>query len=97
MRNLYRDRKAALTDAIDAEFGEFLRPLPSSYGLHLSAFGNPAINWKSVSEKARLSGIQVRPLPQYYESTPQPGLVFGIGVGPEDRLRLAIQKLALLI
>lgn len=97
MRNLYRDRKAALTDAIDSEFGEFLRPLPSSYGLHLSAFGNPAINWKSVSEKARLSGIHVRSLSQYYESTPQPGVVFGIGVEPEDRLRAAIRKLALLI
>lgn len=97
MRNLYRDRKAALIDAIGSEFGEFLRPLPSNYGLHLSALGNPAINWASVSEKAKLSGIQVRPLSQYYEAAPQPGVVFGAGVEPEDRLRRAIQKLAALI
>ncbi|HEU4957627.1 MAG TPA: PLP-dependent aminotransferase family protein [Sphingomicrobium sp.] len=97
MRSLYRDRKSALIDAIDGKFGEFLRPLPSSYGLNLSAIGNPAINWKAVSERARLSGIQVRSCSQYWEATPRPGLVFGVGVEPEDRLRLAVERLAALI
>ncbi len=94
MRTLYADRKAAMIQAIDARFGGFLKPLPSSYGLHLSAIGNPAINWSSVSERARQDRIHVRPLSQFYEAEPQSGLVFGIGAEPEERLRLAIERLA---
>lgn len=94
MRTLYADRKKALADAIDKSFGEFLRPLPSGYGLHLSAIGNPAINWTSVSERARQDRIHVRPISRYYEAAPQSGLVFGIGAEPRERLRLAIERLA---
>jgi GntR family transcriptional regulator/MocR family aminotransferase len=94
MRTLYAERKSVLVEAIDTRFGENLRPLPSSYGLHMTAIGNPAINWKSVSERARQDRIHVRPLSQYYETSPQSGLVFGIGAEPRERLRLAIERLA---
>ncbi len=94
MRALYRDRKSALVDAVDAHFGELLRPLPSSYGLHLSAIGNPAVDWKSLCERARLDRILVAPLSRYYSAAPQPGLVFGIGAEPAENIRLAIERLA---
>jgi GntR family transcriptional regulator/MocR family aminotransferase len=97
MRTLYAERKAVLVETIGARFGEFLSPLPSHYGLHLSALGNPAINWKSVSERARQERIHVRSLAQYFDAVPQPGLVFGIGAEPRERIRLAVDRLANLI
>jgi GntR family transcriptional regulator/MocR family aminotransferase len=97
MRTLYADRKKAVVEAIGTSFGEFLRPLPSTYGLHLSAIGNPAINWKSVAERARFHRINVRPLSRILEAEPQSGLMFGVGAEPPQRLRMAIERLAGLI
>lgn len=97
MRTIYADRKQALAEAIDTKFGEFLRPLPSVYGLHLSAIGNPAINWKSVADRARRQHIHVGPLSQLCGAAPQSGLQFGIGVEPKERLKTAIERLAALI
>jgi GntR family transcriptional regulator/MocR family aminotransferase len=97
MRTLYADRKEALVQAINGQFGEFLRPLPSRYGMHLAAIGNPAINWKSVAERARHERIHVRPLTQNYGTAAQSGLLFGVGAEPCERLRLAIERMAAFI
>lgn len=97
MRTIYADRKAAVAKAINGRFGDFLSPLPSNYGLHLAAIGNPAINWKSVCERARRKQIHVQTLARYFDAVPQPGLVFSVGAEPRERLLLAIDRLARLI
>lgn len=96
MRTIYKDRKSVLLDAIQTNFGGNLRPFHSTYGIHFTAIGNPAIDWVAVSSRAETCGILVRPLARYCSGPPQPGLVFGIGMEGEQRLRLAIDRLAAL-
>ncbi|HEU0310879.1 MAG TPA: PLP-dependent aminotransferase family protein [Sphingomicrobium sp.] len=97
MRTIYKGRKLAVINAIDGSFGELLRPIPSAYGVHLAAVGNPTIDWQSVSSRAQHAGVQVFSLAQFYAQVPAPGLVFGVGVEPEERLRAAVERLASLI
>jgi GntR family transcriptional regulator/MocR family aminotransferase len=97
MRNIYRQRRTAAFAALDAEFGELLRPLSSSYGMHVAAIGASRVDWDGVAAAAVSQGIRVRSLSRYYEANPQPGLVIGLGRECDERLLAAIRKLALLV
>jgi GntR family transcriptional regulator/MocR family aminotransferase len=94
MRTVYRARRAELVKALATNFGDSLRPVVSNYGMHLSASGDPAIDWDGVSRKASADGVNVHSLSRYYLETPLPGLLFGLGHEPAERLAIAVERLA---
>ena len=94
MRSVYRERKAVVLEAVEAHFGGKLRPFESSYGVHLSAEGTPEIDWEKTVQKAQEGGVQIHTLARYYSGTPSPGLLFGLGAEPKERLQVAIERLA---
>ena len=94
MRTIYRQRRAALIEAIAMHFGDSLRPVLASYGLQLSARGDPAIDWDAVAAQARLEGIEMHSLSRYFSGVPVPGLLFSLGSENETRLSHAVERLA---
>jgi GntR family transcriptional regulator/MocR family aminotransferase len=97
MRSVYRARRNELTRALAANFGAKLRPIVSNYGMHLSASGDPGVDWDAVSRKASEAGVNVHSLTRYYSGEAMPGLVFGMGAEPVERLTLGVERLASII
>jgi len=97
MRTAYRARIAALLDALSAKFEGRLRPIVPNYGTHVSAEGDPSIDWDAVAEKARANRIQLHSLSRYHFGEGCPGLLFAVGAESEARLRLAVDRLSGLV
>lgn len=97
MRTAYRNRIAALLDALAAKFDGTLQPIVPDYGTHVSAAGDPAVDWDAVAARAQASGVQVHSLSRYYLNEGRPGLLFAVGTEPEARLRLAVDRLASIV
>ena len=91
---MYRDRRAELLRALAANFGSTLRPVVSNYGLHLTAAGDPDVDWDAVAWEAGEHGVSIHSLTRYYLGDALPGLVFGLGSEPPERLALAVDRLA---
>ncbi|HEX6661769.1 MAG TPA: PLP-dependent aminotransferase family protein [Sphingomicrobium sp.] len=97
MRATYRGRITALLEALWTKFGERLRPIAPNYGTHVSAEGDPAVDWDAVAAKAQANGVQLHSLSRYYLGDGRPGLLFAVGTESEARLRLAVERLASLV
>jgi GntR family transcriptional regulator/MocR family aminotransferase len=94
MRAVYRDRRAHVVRALAANFGSTLRPVVSNYGLHLTASGDPNIDWDAIAWEAGENGVSVHALTRYYMDEPLPGLLFGLGSESKERLVIAVERLA---
>ncbi len=97
MRGIYRGRIAALMDALTGKFDGKLRPIAPIYGTHVSAEGDPAVDWDAVAEKAQANGVQLHSLSRYHYGDGRPGLLFAVGTESEARLRLAVERLSNLV
>jgi len=80
MRQIYQKRRLALSAALQRDFGEFLEPLPSFYGMHVAAVARPGLNLERVADALLDGHVKIHTLTRYYV-TPRPreGLVFGYG------------------
>jgi GntR family transcriptional regulator/MocR family aminotransferase len=94
MRTTYRNRIAALLDALSEKFDGLLRPIAPNYGTHVSAAGDPAVNWDAVAARAQANGVQLHSLSRYHFDEGRPGLLFAVGAESEARLRLAVDRLS---
>ena len=94
MRTVYRDRRTELVRSLAANFGSTLRPVVSNYGLHLTAAGDPDMDWDAVAWEAGENGVSVHSLTRYYLGEALPGLLFGLGSEPSERLAIAVERLA---
>jgi GntR family transcriptional regulator/MocR family aminotransferase len=94
MRTAYRGRITALLEALSEKFGGKLQPIVPDYGTHVSAEGDPAVDWDAVAAKARLNGVQLHSLSRYHLGEGRRGLLFAVGTESEARLRLAVDRLS---
>jgi GntR family transcriptional regulator / MocR family aminotransferase len=95
MRGLYEARRQLLLALMRSELGEWLAPLPSSAGLHLSATLSPAIDADALALTARAHGVGVLSLSMYHVGeVSHSGLVFGYGAIDVDAMRDGVRLLA---
>jgi GntR family transcriptional regulator/MocR family aminotransferase len=94
MRRVYGERRQALTEALQRTLGEWVTPLPSWYGMHLTATGDEAVDFDAVAEAAESCGVKVHTLSRYHFGAPQrAGLVFGYGAVDVAQAREGVRVL----
>jgi GntR family transcriptional regulator/MocR family aminotransferase len=80
MRAVYGQRRAALQKCLAENVGEWLRPIPSNYGLHIAATANSSINLETVTEALSRQGVHIHTLRRYFVGQESwRGLLFGYG------------------
>jgi GntR family transcriptional regulator / MocR family aminotransferase len=101
MRIEYKARHERILKVL-AEQGDWLSPIESVAGMHLTALLPPGqyLSTEAVLNRTEGTGLVVYPLPAFYAARPdQPGFVLGYGAIPvpkiEDGLRLLRRVLSL--
>ena len=80
MRATYGTRRQQLLEILRREFSDWLDPLPSFYGMHLTAIARPQVRLEAVIRKLRTSALNIHSLERYFLGIPtHHGLVFGYG------------------
>jgi GntR family transcriptional regulator/MocR family aminotransferase len=79
MRLLYRERRAALVDALASEIGLSLEVLGDQAGMHLTVTLPPGSPDHRISEEAARQGLWAMPLSACYLGEARSGLVLGFG------------------
>jgi len=80
MRKLYSERRELMMSGLQTHFGQWLEPVPSSGGMHLTALSRGSVDIDAIVRSARQRSMDVRPLRAYSLSgTVQAGLVLGYG------------------
>jgi len=81
MRAVYRQRRQRLLDCLEREFGEWLVPVASFYGMHIAAVARTSMDLDRVAEGLLQQHVKIHALTRYYLG-PQTksGLIFGYGV-----------------
>lgn len=96
MRAVYRDRRAALLDALARHAGDVLDVgEPPDAGLHIAVRLRPDVDDVAVSRAARAAGVAAAPLSAYYARSPRTrGFVLGFANTPESQAAPAVRRLA---
>jgi GntR family transcriptional regulator/MocR family aminotransferase len=80
MRDIYRQRRQALRQCLEEDLGEWLRPIPSHYGLHVTATVNSSIDLEGVAQALLRHNVKIHTLRRYCVGQEAwKGLVFGYG------------------
>jgi GntR family transcriptional regulator / MocR family aminotransferase len=80
MQHLYGQRRQTLLDTLRREFSQWLAPIPSAAGLHISATLKRALRDKVIEAAALQDSVGVRALSAFSSCrSSQNGLVFGFG------------------
>jgi GntR family transcriptional regulator/MocR family aminotransferase len=80
MRKLYAERRELMVSELQAHFSQWLVPIPSSGGMHLTALARHSIDVDAIARHARQRYLDVRSLQAFYAGdNPQAGLVIGYG------------------
>jgi GntR family transcriptional regulator/MocR family aminotransferase len=94
MRAVYAARRKTLLEHLTDAFGQWLEPIPSIAGLHLSAFASPAADVPALMEVARRHDIGMFTLHGLYVGTPaRHGFAFGYGAIDERAIAEAFTRL----
>jgi GntR family transcriptional regulator/MocR family aminotransferase len=87
-------RHDRITAVLGADFGRWLRVVPSAAGLHLAARAVDGVPVEDVRRRAAAAGVAVESLADYCGGPPQPGLVRGYGLVRTDRIDAGLARLA---
>jgi GntR family transcriptional regulator/MocR family aminotransferase len=94
MRQLYRERRDALVEAIAAELGGELRVRDGQAGMHLAATLRPGVDDRRLAAEAARRGLWIMPLSScYLGAAAEPGLVLGYGGTGASELREGVRRL----
>ena len=80
MRAVYEERRGALTRVIEAELSDGLVPIPSSYGMHITAVAKSPVPLERVSRELLRHQVWLHSLSRNFAGPEtRNGLVFGLG------------------
>jgi len=80
MRQLYQRRREHLTQRLTTDFGEWLAPIPSLYGMHLSAQAHSSDDWEPVTKALLQANVKLHSFSRYFLGREtRTGLIFGFG------------------
>lgn len=96
MRQLYRERRNALVDALTRELGDMLEVTVPEAGMHLVAWLPSGMSAQTVTQRAAASGLHILPVSQFsLRSLQRDGLLLGFASASPQELRAGVQTLAL--
>jgi GntR family transcriptional regulator / MocR family aminotransferase len=94
MRRRYAARKALLSELIDNEFPDTFVRIPSSAGLHLSAWArSDDADVPTWVRRAHRQGVLLHTVADFAVQPNRPGLVLGLGAVDESQIRDALRIL----
>jgi GntR family transcriptional regulator/MocR family aminotransferase len=94
MRGLYRQRRDLMLDVLGEKMSAWLAPIPSSYGMHITAKAVAPIDCDRLAEALQVRGVTLHSLGRYYlgpQSTA--GLVLNYGCVDPAGLRRGLSAL----
>ncbi|KRE90968.1 hypothetical protein ASG87_02225 [Frateuria sp. Soil773] len=95
MRVLYRERRAALLDAIGRQLDGRFEVVGADAGMQLVGLLPPGVDDVAVSRKAARRGVSARPLSQCYLEPPsRGGLILGYGGATPRQIEEGVRRLA---
>ena len=87
MRQVYRRRRDLLLGRLMRDLHPWLEPIPSTYGMHLTALARPGVEVDAVAKALAAQGVAMHSLARYHLGPPtHQGLVFGFGVADEAEI-----------
>jgi len=94
MRNIYRRRRQLILQSLTAQFGRWLVPSTSYYGLHVTALARAPLELDVITDSLGRRDVRVHTLERYYLG-PQTrnGLVLGYGVADFTELKQGLSLL----
>ena len=94
MRALYRERRAALVEAIREQLADALRPLGDAAGMHLVAVLSKGLDDRAASMRAARMGLWAMPLSSCYLGRPsRRGFVLGFGGASVPEIARGVRRL----
>jgi len=94
MRDLYRPRRALLQHGLEDRLGRWLAPIPSFYGMHMTAVARDTLDLEEVALRMSRDGIRIHTLARYHlGAQTRTGLVFGYGVASPEQIKKGIENL----
>jgi GntR family transcriptional regulator / MocR family aminotransferase len=94
LRGIYKERRQLLLDSLDREFTDWLTPIPSSYGMHVTAVAHARVDLEKLTAALARSQVNIHSLRRYYLGRPtHSGLVFGYGAVDLPQIREALATL----
>jgi GntR family transcriptional regulator / MocR family aminotransferase len=80
MRDIYKRRRRLLLDYLRDELGEWLDPIPSCYGMHVSAVARVDLDLERAAAALLQKNVKIHTLSRYHQGPkPSSGLIFGYG------------------
>jgi GntR family transcriptional regulator / MocR family aminotransferase len=80
MGKVYGDRRRLLLKLLQESLSDWLTPLPSFYGMHLTALPRRHIDLEAVTQSLGAQGVGIHTLDRYHSKrAPNSGLVLGYG------------------
>jgi len=94
MRQLYRERRDALVEALEGELGGELRVRDGRAGMHLAATLRPGLDDRRLAAEAARQGLWIMPLSScYLRAAAEQGLVLGYGGTGVAEIREGVRRL----
>jgi GntR family transcriptional regulator/MocR family aminotransferase len=93
MRKIYTGRRQLLLGSLRSDFGRWLQPIPSFYGMHVTASACAPLDLEGIAKIAQSKGVMIHTLSRYFLGPEtQFGFVFGYGITdlPEIKYGLSI-------
>ena len=80
LRQLYERRRKRLYDRLATDLGDWLAPIPSLYGMHVSADARVPLDLERATQTLAQANIQLHSFSRYFlGSETRSGLIFGFG------------------
>jgi GntR family transcriptional regulator/MocR family aminotransferase len=94
LRQSYRQRRQLLLQHLEEDLGPWLEPIPSYYGLHVSAIARDTRDLEAVAATLERKHIKIHTFSRYYLGPPTgSGLVFGYGAVSPDQVTKGLSAL----
>jgi GntR family transcriptional regulator/MocR family aminotransferase len=98
MRRIYGERRSALVESIQAEFGNFFTVHGSAAGMQVPVTLPEGFNDTEIAARAAADKLILWPLSRYYSSkNARHGFVLGFGSTPTEHIASAVKRLQALI
>jgi GntR family transcriptional regulator/MocR family aminotransferase len=96
IRDVYRQRRQRLLEILQGDFGDWLTPIPSFYGMHVAAVAHAELDLDldPLTEALARENVKIHALDRYYLGPPtRAGLVFGYGAIDPPRMAQGLSVL----
>ena len=94
MRETYRRRRQLLLTSLRTDFGKWLEPIPSFYGMHVAAIARGSLDLERVAQTLAQRNVRIHTLDRYHLGPAnRAGLVLGYGAADLDKIRAGLAAL----